>query len=176
MALVLVPSAARAQEMPVSVDVQFSLFYRILSYDRDAGVRTADGLVIGVIFQGRFGASNAAKQEALRQRPPEAAGYRVRFVPIDLDAIDDLGVALREAGVEVVYVAPLRAVNPAVITNASRAGGVLTMTGVPGYVELGLGVGVGARGDRPEILVNLGGSRAEGASFSAQLLRLARVL
>ena len=47
---------------------------------------------------------------------------------------------------------------------------------MPGYVEAGLSVGLDIERDRPQIVVNLEASRAEGADFGAQLLKLARVL
>ena len=43
-------------------------------------------------------------------------------------------------------------------------------------MENGLAVGVGLRGKKPEILINLEAARAEGADFNAQLLRLARIV
>ena len=164
---------APEQEMAVPVDLQFSLFYRILTYDRTLERRAADGLVIGVVFQRRFRESALARDLAIRQLPPDAAGFRVRFVSIDLDDVD-LASAAVEGGCDVLYVTPLRAVSLRTVTSVSRARGLLTLTGVAAYVEQGLAVGIGLRGDRPEILVNVAASRAEGADFSAQLLGLAR--
>ena len=126
-------------------------------------------------YQSGFRASALAKNEAVRQQPPAGAGYAVRFVLIDLDEVADLATVAQQAGCEVLYVAPLRAVRTSAITAVSRARGILTLTGVPEYVEHGIAVGVGAIDERPEILINLAGARAEGAAFSAQLLRLARV-
>jgi hypothetical protein len=157
------------------VDVQFSLFFRILTYDRNLAHRAADGLVIGVVFQPHVRASVLAKDEAMRQQVPHEAGYTVRMVAIALDGSTDLAEAATQAGCNVLYIAPLRAVDVAAVTRASRAHGMLTLTGVAEYVAAGIAVGVGLRGDRPEILVNLAASRREGADFSAQLLRLARV-
>ncbi len=161
--------------MALPVDLQFSLFYRILTYDRTLERRLAGGLVIGIVYQHRFRSSALAREQALRQQPPAGVGFQARFVSIDLDEGVDLASVVAEAGCDVLYVAPLRAVGIRTITAVSRARGLLTLTGVADYVEAGLAVGVGLRGDRPEILVNVAASRAEGADFSAQLLRLARI-
>ena len=47
---------------------------------------------------------------------------------------------------------------------------------MPRYVEGGLAIGVDMKGDRPEIVINLAASRAEGAELNAHLLKLARVV
>jgi hypothetical protein len=167
---------ARAQNMATPVDVQFSLFFRILTYDRNLEHRTAGGLVVGIVFQPHFRASVLAKDEALRQQVPPGAGYTIRMVPLALDDSTDLGEAARHAGCTVLYVTPLRAVDVGLIAAAGRDRGMLTLTGVAEYVAVGIAVGIGLRGDRPEILVNLAAARQEGADFSAQLLRLARVM
>lgn len=175
LALNVATTPAQAQDMPMPVDVQFSLFFRIITYVRGFETRTADGLVIGVIYQSRNRASQVAKDEVMRQRPPAGASYHVRFVPIDLDGDTDLEAALRAAELDVLYIAPLRAVRTSMITTLTRARSILTITGVPEYVDLGIAVGIGTSNDRPEILVNLAAARAEGATFNAQLLRLATV-
>lgn len=174
-AAVAVQRAAVAQQMAVPVDVQFSLFYRILTYDRNLEQRTAGGLVIGIVFQPDVRASVLAKDEAMRQAVPGGVGFAVHMVPIALGSDTDIGQAATEAGCKVLYVTPLRAVDVTALAAASRARGILTFTGVPEYVPAGVAVGIGLKGDRPEILVNLAAARGGGADFSAQLLRLARV-
>jgi hypothetical protein len=47
---------------------------------------------------------------------------------------------------------------------------------VPRYVETGLAIGVDMKGERPEIVINLAASRAEGADLTAHLLKLARLV
>lgn len=166
---------AAAQDMPLPVDLQFSLFFRILSFDRNVAQRTDGGLTIAVVYQSGFRASRTAHDEAVRQRPPAATDYEVRFVSLDLDATPDLAAALGAARADAMYVTPLRAFAVRDLATVSRRRQVLTLTGVPEYVEAGLAVGVGQRGERPEILVNRSAAQAEGADFSAHLLRLARV-
>lgn len=166
---------AAAQEMAVPVDVQFSLFYRILTYDREIGARAGNGLVICVSYQGAFRASVLAKNEAIRQQPPVGTAYSVRFVSIDLDGGEGFRAEAVSAGCDVLYVTPLRSTSVRTIMTLSRERGMLTLTGVPEYVARGLAVGIGAVDDRPEILINLTAATAEGAVFSAQLLRLATV-
>jgi hypothetical protein len=78
--------------------------------------------------------------------------------------------------VRVLYVSPLRAVHLEDVALVSRAAQITTVTGVPRYVETGLAIGVDLKGERPQIVVNLAASRAEGADLTAHLLKLARVV
>lgn len=173
--LALKATPAVAQGMAVPVDVQFSLFYRILTYDREIAARTVNGMVICVPFQGRFRTSNLAKNDAIRQQPPAGAPYAVRFVPIDLDGAEPLRAAVTTANCDVIYVTPLRGIAIGEIASLSRERGMLAFTGVPAYLEFGIALGIGENDDRPVILVNLAAASAEGVVFSAQLLRLAQV-
>jgi hypothetical protein len=171
------PASAAAQEMAVPVDLQIPLLIKILSFDRNLGDRT---VVLGVLYQRKYRASaNVANEvrDAVKRLPRESAGGRpVRAVPIDLDDTPSLASALERHGVTVLYVAPLRSADLRALAAATRSSQVITVTGVPAYVETGLAIGVGVRGERPEIVINLVASRAEGADLGAQLLKLARIV
>jgi iron complex outermembrane receptor protein len=60
--------------------------------------------------------------------------------------------------------------------DVSRAKKIMTLTGVPDYVELGLSVAIGIKGRKPQITINLPAAKAEGINFSSQLLKLAKVI
>jgi hypothetical protein len=83
---------------------------------------------------------------------------------------------LVQSRARVLYVSPLRGIDISDIIRVSRETGVTTITGVPRYVDEGIAIGLDLKADRPEIVVNLEGARAEGADFTAQLLKLARVV
>ena len=116
--------------------------------------------------------------------PPRARGpgdrpagvTRLRVVALDLDHTPNLAAALDHQDVDVLYVSPLPRVDVQQVTSVTRPGRITSLTGVPRYVEDGVSVGLDVEGDRPQIVVNLAASRAEGADFAAQLLKLAHVL
>jgi hypothetical protein len=166
-------SRAVAQDMPVPVETQVPILLKILTFDRAITARPSDRLVIGIIFQGRNRISSEIGDQVLRQL--KASAPAVRVVPMDLDRTDDLVAALLRDSVQVLYVAPLQAVAISTLSKATRERQVLSYTGVPRYVEQGLAVGIDVDGMRPQIVINLEASRAEGAVFSAQLLKLVRL-
>jgi hypothetical protein len=55
--------------------------------------------------------------------------------------------------------------------------GVLSISAVPSLVESGdFSIGIGTKGGRPQILVNLSRLEAEGHQVSSELLKLAKVI
>ena len=165
-----------AQDAPVAV--QIPLLLKVLAFDRAAGNAGREPAAIAVLYQGRNRGSVMARDAVIDAlaliRTRE--GGEVRCIGIDLDAEPDLAAALVRSGARAVYVTPLRAVEIATVAAASQKASVTTLTGSRRYVEAGLAVGIGLRGDRPRILINLDASRREGAQFSAQLLGMAEVL
>jgi YfiR/HmsC-like len=174
---------AAAQELAVPVAVQIPILAKILNFDRKLPERAGGRLVIGVLYQSRYRASATVAADVCRvlgQLPASALGALESMerscVAIDLDATAALDSALKRKGVRVLYVSPLRAVHLQDVAAVSRAAQITTVTGVPRYVETGLAIGVDMKGERPEIVINLTASRAEGADLPAHLLNLARVV
>lgn len=177
--LILCAARASAQEMPVPVERQIALLTRILPFDREFDVRTENEVVFGIVFQRRYRASLNASEAAISAlaQARHIGGKSVRVVLIELEEDTDLGALLDATRVDVIYVTPLRAVDMRVITDATRTRDILTSSGVPDYVQTGgISLGISMRGQKPEILINLPASTEEGARFSSELLKLARVI
>lgn len=156
---------------------QTSVFFRVLRYDRDLADRVGSELVIGIAYQPRNRASlNAKDALAASQGEASVMGIRIRYVELPVLDDDSLADSLRAHDVDVLYIAPLRSVRVEDVIAAATEQGVLTWTGVLEYCELGAAVAIGERGGRPEIVINLDAARAAGARFSAQLLKLARIV
>ncbi len=177
------PRPLAAQEIAVPVAVQIPILVKVLNFDRKLPERTGGRLVVGVLYQSGFRASANIADEVCRQIAELPAGalgalpdHPITCLAIDLDAISLLDSALRQRQVQVLYVSPLRATPLRDVITASRAMRVTTVTGVPRYVESGLAIGVDMKGERPEIVINLAASRAEGADLTSHLLKLARVV
>ncbi|HUQ14496.1 MAG TPA: YfiR family protein [Gemmatimonadales bacterium] len=175
-----VPRGLAAQEVPVPVAVQIPILVKILNFDRNLADRAGGRLVVGVLFQSHYRTSANVAHEVcrtLQELPAGALGaMELSCVAIDLDATSALDSALERKQVQVLYVSPLRAVPLGDVTAVSRSAGITTLTGVPRYVETGLAIGLDMKGERPEIVINLAASRAEGADLTAHLLKLARVV
>lgn len=177
--LALLPCPSIAQQVTVPPRQQYALFAKILTFDRNLAARAGDELVIGVVFQPGLRASRAAADEfivAANESPIRSvAGVPVRVRRIALDNPATLADALAREEVDVVYFAPLRAVDISALLAATRARRILSFSSAPEYVGQGVAVGLDERGGKPHILINLPSARAEGADFGSTLLGLAEV-
>jgi hypothetical protein len=168
------------QDMPVPPEQQLVLFPKILEFDRNLQSRAGDEIVIGILYQRNFRDSRNARNDLLsaaeQQSLTTIAGIPVRFVSIDSDE-QPLASAVETEQLDLLYVSPLRAFDLQQISALSRQHAFVTLTGVPDYVaEVGIAIGIGSRGGRPEIVINLPACEAGGVDFHSQLLQLARVI
>jgi hypothetical protein len=165
--------------MPLPPKIQFPILMNTLSYDRALVNQGMSQYIVGIVYQSSNRISQWTKDELLRLTTddPEYADFagRIRWVPIDMAEVSDLAGVLTGEHIRILYIAPLRAVSLSDIVKITRETRVLTICGVPEYVKKGVSVGTGQKGDRPEILINLSGSKAEGALFDSRLLHLAKV-
>jgi hypothetical protein len=172
--------SAHAQEMAAPAEVQVPLLFKILTFDRRLGTRPPGKvIVIAVVFQTGFRASLVARTQivdGLKALAGWTIPVAVRWVAVGWKDGEQLRLALIHERTDVVYLTPVRGVELDPVTSAARAGGMTTFTGVPLYVEQGLALSVGIVRDRPQIIVNLPATRAEGSDFTSQLLRLCRVI
>jgi hypothetical protein len=178
-ALAIFSHELSSQEIAIPVDLQVSLFAKIVSFDRKFPERAGNEMVIGVVYQNIFRNSLVAKEQFCSSleniSDGKISGILFRYVPIDISEKSNLQQIVESENIDVLYICPLRAIELETIITASRTHRVLTFTGVPEYVERGISTGVGLKGNKPQILINLPASKAEGIEYTSQLLKLAKV-
>ena len=167
----LVIAAPTAAAVPVPVDIELALFVNIWKLDRTFD---AAHITLAIVYQENYPDSVNVKDDLI-----EAVAklkLPIICIPINAPTALDLHDRLSVTPANVVYIAPLRAVDVGTVAEVTRRRGLRSITGMPEYVDAGVAVGIGVRKNRPLIIVNLGGARAEGSSFSSQLLELARIV
>jgi YfiR/HmsC-like len=155
----------------VPLDVQIPLFTKIWTLDREFSGRIPT--TVAVVYQEKYGPSARIYAQLLALQGAKA--HAVRWIPVAIDGPSGLD-PLHTVVADVFYVAPLRGANIAIIAAIARERRIRTNTGTPEYVDAGLSVAIDVRGDRPLIVINVAASKAEGASFPAQLLQIARLV
>ena len=173
-------AAVRAQDIAVPVDVHFPLLIKLLSFDRSINKQTKEEIVVGVLFQTAYRSSRQTKMEIenLIASPAfkKLNGVTLWYKFLNIDDPLDMQSFFTKNKLDIIYIAPLRAFDIHAIVKGADLSHILTLTGVPEYVESGIAVGIGLRGDQPQILINLDESRRQGANFSSKLLGLARII
>ncbi len=168
--LALICHNAMAADPFVPVNMQLPLFRNIWKLDRNLDSRAK--IVVAVVYQESHAPSEQVKTQVMNWG--DAKGRHLNTIAVAIDGPEGLNV-LRTVVADVFYIAPLRAADIEAIAKIARARHIRTNTGVTKYVEDGLGVAIDIRDDHPLIVINLHASQAEGASFPAQLLELARL-
>jgi hypothetical protein len=172
-------SFLHAQEMNVPVDVQGPILLKILPFDRHYSDRISDALVIGIAFQPNVRSSVRAKDGLLavfqQLQRMELDSIPIQPVIIDLDN-PNWRSRILAGRIRVLYIAPIRSVDISQIIVFCRTHQILSLTGVPEYMDMGISVGISLKGDNPEIVINRNAATLEGSDFTAQLLKLARVV
>ena len=171
---------SHAQEMAVPVKVQFELLDKILIFDRNLKERVGDEIVIGVVYQQKHRASLLVKDEFIKIIS-DLPKKQIRGIPLQCTAINftDQFALTKEIltnKIDILYIAPLRGVNLKSISAVSQPKGILTFAASPDYTKRGLTMAIGTKGEKPQIIINLSSSRAEGVRFNSKLLQLAKII
>ncbi len=173
-------SAIAAEEMEVPVDIQIPLFLKILTYDRNLKERVGDEIVLGIVYQEKFRKSLNVKTQLEKylenSKEKQIDDVPFRYVLIDLSSLSMFKAILAKEKVDIVYIAPVRAVAVEALAADCRALGITSLTGVPAYCESGIAISISSKGESPKIIINLTGARSEGADFRSQLLKLAKII
>lgn len=176
----LLPVPARAQTLPVPVETQLPLFLKVLTFDRNLQQSAGDELVIAILFQPRFRGSLLVKEglerAAVASEITTVGGVPFRLVAVDLDGEEELRSRIVQSEADVLYIAPLRAVQIETITGISRDLRLVTLSGAPEYINGGVAVSIEVVRSSPRLVINLEAAEQQGADFSSRLLNLARVV
>ncbi len=168
------------QDIPVPVQVQVPILMKVLSFNRSMNDGNKKNIVVGILYQRGVRVSNVMKDDFTRYAEKSTTykigGIAVRCIAIDLEEVKNVSEFCSKNNVNVLYVTSIRSYAIEAITAISRNDDILTMTGVPEYVEEGISVGIGTRGEKPQIIINRTAAKAEGAEFTAQLLNLSKII
>lgn len=182
-AVLAVPALAAAGLVldmpPVSSAVQFDLALKILTFDRALPGRIGNDLVFGILYRSDEPISLRVKTEMEKvfavRKNIRIGKIPVRPEAIALDRSSRWEKDLLEAGVDVVYLAPMP--NPTLvrIIRLCRDLKITTIGSLPAYPSLGAVVGFEPDGDRARILINLTAARESGSDFNSRLLARAKL-
>jgi hypothetical protein len=177
--LLLGPFFLCSQEVSLNPDKQYEIFKKILTFDRNFKDRVGIEVVFGILFEKKNPHSVWAMEDlvkAIRESSDNRIeGLPVRIVLFDTEEVRDLSGSLKRNKVDFFYITPLKTMKVEKIVAVCRDLKVPTLTGVSTYVDEGVAVGFGVKGDKPEIIINVRAAKAQGYDFSSAFLRLARV-
>ncbi|MDB4969318.1 MAG: hypothetical protein JWN44_5007 [Myxococcales bacterium] len=174
----LMPRSARADQ--VSPDKQAVILARALAYDDNLRARAGDAIVVAVVFKSGQSASEGAADGMVRALKA-IEGVKVQNLPLRVVKLaysgkDALHGAVTGQGIDALYVCPGLESEQNAIREESRRVHILTVASREEQLTAGFSLGVFMFDGKTTITVNLPASKEEGAAFSSELLRLARVI
>jgi hypothetical protein len=169
---------ARAAELPPGKQAIF--LARVIAYDGNLKERA--GAAVNIAILAKKGDKESEKMADLLVKaftPLETAtllGLPVQISRLSFVGRDGLDKAVREGGIDTLYVCSGLDANLADIKAVARARKALTVASQEAQLKLGLSLGVFDLDGRNTIIVNLEANREEGVAFGPELLRLATVV
>jgi hypothetical protein len=153
---------------------------RVIAYDGNLKTRAGAAVNIAILLKKGDAESEKMADNVMKAfLPLEAAtmlGLSVKVSRVSFAGRDALDKAIREGGIDTLYICRGLDSSLADIKTVTRARKVLTMASQEDQLKLGLSLGVFSIDGKNTILVNLEASREEGAAFGPELLRLATVV
>ena len=168
--------------MALPVAKQVPLLLKILTYDRNFEKKAGAELAIGIVYDPADRDSAKATSDLgstlhqIQDRGQTVKQLKIQYYTIEYTNAADLERFVKQKGISVLYIAPGNARNLANLVQLSQELHLTTTTGVPDYVHRGASVGLALAQDKPQILINLQSTRAEGIQFDASLLGLATIV
>lgn len=168
----------RAQSAAVPVSLQVQLLSRVVQYERSFVARASDGAVVLVVTR----PSNAVSTRTGGQIAGSLRRVgRLGTVPIEVEEVPfstpgALGERVRARHAAIVYLSTGLTDSVASIANALAGNAVLSVSATDADAGRGAVLAFELVEASPRIVVNLDQARRQQVTFSAGLLRLARVI
>jgi len=176
--MILFCRLGHAAELPAAKQAIF--LARVIAYDANLKARAGPSVNIAILAKKGDAESEKAADAVLKAFAPlEAAtvlGLPVKVSRLSFVGRDALDRAMRESGIDTLYVCGGLDAYLADIESVARARKALTMASREAHLKHGLSLGVFSVDGRNTIMVNLEASREEGVAFSPELLSLATVV
>jgi hypothetical protein len=164
----------------VPEEIQVPIFLKILTYDRSLGGRGEDTIHIGVLYFSDNERSKKNKDAIIENlelnKDKTINGIPFNFMEIEFSDEKKLDEVIKKRRINVLYVSSDGSAMIKKISPITQAGKVLTITGSVDYVSQGISVGLAVKEEKPQIVINLPSARAEGSDFSANLLKVCKVI
>lgn len=178
--LILLSCVSKAQTIEVPIENQVPIFLKILTLDRNQ-IKEYSGtqlLKIAIVYQSKYRTSLNAMEafKSLLEKSSIELYKKQKVFDYDFDSHESLSSFLSKNSIDVIVLAPLRAVEIGEIVESTKKNQVTSFSMVPSYVYSGISIGLETKGEKPLIIINLKSAKAEGSDFSSQLLKLVKII
>jgi hypothetical protein len=157
-----------------------TILVKALSYDEKFVERADKEVVVAILYRAAE-AGSADEAEAWRQSFDKLAALRFLGLPFravrrSLGSPEQLAKGIAQEGIDALFVLGMSKEELDGIQKVARRQKVLTLASREEQVNAGLSLGVFVIDGKTSLVINLAASREEGAVFSSEILKLAKVI
>ncbi|MDQ1266040.1 MAG: hypothetical protein QG635_1192 [Bacteroidota bacterium] len=168
------------QKSGLPEDMQLPLFLKILTFDRNLNTRANKEFHFLIVYQKSYRSSYNSMmgiQSAAESHEVNTLNnLPLKFKTLSITREEELDSYLAGNKTGVVYFSLLRGLSIQKLSEICRKRKVLSITGVPEYIEDGFSISLDVQNDKPLIINDLKEAKAEGADFSSQLLKISKII
>ncbi len=178
--IVLLLSArfAWADAAPVPVSLQVPILFKILSLDKNLTRRAGETINVGLVFDSRDKNSSRERGEFKETmgNDKKLAGKSIVIQEFDAASGGNLAEFSSKNSISILYATVGVEKLTDEMIRIAREQKVTTAASSLSYVEKGFSVSFEVEDNKPRIVINHDASKDEGCSFSAQVLKVARIV
>ncbi len=170
-----------SQEIAVPIVNQIPIMYKILSYDRSFTKNIRGNLKFTIFYQKSYRYSLVISKEILstiqgNETFQRFSGYNVQIEAVSIQDENDIDRYLNKNITDCAIIAPLRSVDISNISEILIQHKMMSFSVLPEYVDFGVAFGLGIKGEKPLIIINLITAKEIHAEFSSQILKFSKVI
>jgi len=171
-----------AQTISVPVDIQMSLFGKILTFDKslDSKIQNNKTINICILYQSKNRNSLNLRNEVLEnisdKQLDKVIGGKTNILSFDIEDYDSFEKYFKNKSIDIVIITSLKAVKIESIATFCQINKIMSFSLIPEYIDNGISVAIDIKGEKPQIVINLNSAQKEGVNFSSQLLKLSKIV
>ncbi len=171
-------ASSYAESAPVPINLQVPILFKILSLDKNLTRRAGEQITVGVLYDSRDKQSARERSEfkdAIGEGK-KLAGKDLTVREYDMASSGNLADFASKNSISIIYATTGTEKAADEIIKVARDQKITTSTSNLALVEKGLSVSFEVDDNKPRIVINHEASKEEGCSFSAQVLKVARIV
>lgn len=178
--LILGDCHSLCQEVKVPQEIQVPFLLKILTYDRGLKEEAQDSLNIGLLYNPDEKSSVEDKDRVLEAfvqlRDKTVKGLPIQILPLVFSTFENYFDLPISNPLHLLIITTGNGEKIEKVIDLTRQRKILSFSTSPELVEKGVSIGIDLAEDKMQIVVNYEATKKEGSDFSANLLKICRIV
>jgi hypothetical protein len=179
---IILCSTQRLHAADLPLDKQVEFFLKVLKFDRTAMGKAGDIIRVAIVYDANNGTPSDLVSQIddilyAKTTSGESIGdKKLNYSLFSFASKAQFEQQLHSFQISAFFIMPGNDKNVELISEVAKASGIITFSGVEGYMSRGVAVGVKDVEGKPKIVVHLPMAKEQGADLDANLLKLADII